>query len=205
MGCLNYVLRSSFLFSAFLLCVFHAAAQKTISVDGREFTRYRPKYFSPHRGLFYSIYFSPVVTVDPLGFGGKSTYGMALGSQISLWESKTAENPLTGIKIRGFYAAFGHEYYPQQYSKTYASLWLRIKAFIPLAGKIDYIYASGYGKTGITLRYCAGFEVKKITIFVCGESWFYYALGGPHPNFDTKYTNAGEIMAVIPIFTRKEK
>ena len=205
MGCLKYALRFSFLFTAFVICVFQAYAQNSISVDGKEFTRYRPKYFSPHRGIFYSIFLSPVVTVDPLGFGGKSTYGMSLGSQIRLWESKTPENLLTGIKIRGFYTAFGHEYYPQQYSKTYASLWLRFKAFIPLAGKIDYIYASGYGLKGLTIRYCAGFEVKKITIFVCGESWFYYALGGRHPNFETPYTNAGEIMAVIPVFTRKEK
>lgn len=179
--------------------------QDTISVGGKVFQRYRPKYFSPHRGLFYSIYVSPVITIDPLGFGGKSALGVSLGSKFRLWESKTPENLLTGIKIRGFYTAFGYEYYPRQYSKSYASLWMRIKAFIPLAGKADLIYASGYGLRGISTRYCVGFEVKSITIFLCGEFYFYHALGSTHPNFESPYTNAGEIMAVIPLINRKEK
>lgn len=205
MGYLKCTLRFCSLFAALLICFLDTAAQSTISVDGKNFIGYKPKYFRPHRGIFYSIYLSPVFTVDPLGLGGKSTYGMALGSQIRLWESKTPENLLTGLKIKGLYTAFGYEYYPRQYSKTYASLWLRIKAFIPLAGKIDYIYASGYGLKGITVRYGVGFEVKRITIFLCGELWYFHALGGRHPNFETPYTNAGEIMAIIPVFTRKEK
>ena len=203
--CFNWNMRFCFLSVAFLIGAFHAGAQNTISVDGKAFTRYSRKYFKPHRGIFYSLYLSPLVTVDPLGLGGKSTYGISLGSQFRLWESKTPENLLTGLKVKGFYTAVGYEFYPKQYDKVYASLWLRFKAFIPLDGKIDYIYAYGYGLKGLTIRYCVGFEVKRITIFVCGEFYFFQALGGLHPNFETPYTNAGEIMAVIPVFTRKEK
>ena len=205
MNCFIGIMRSCYLCSAFVIGAFDAGAQNTISVDGKEFTSYKPKYFTSHRGIFYSVYLSPVLTVDPLGLGGKSTYGLSIGSQISLWENKTPDNVLTGLKIKGLYTALGYEYYPRQYDKAYASLWIRIKAFIPLAGKIDYIYAYGYGLQGITTRYCVGFEVKKITIFLCGEIWFKHLLGGPHPNFETPYSNHGEIMAVIPVFSRKEK
>ena len=180
-------------------------SQGTINVDGKEFVKARPAYFKPHRGLFYSVYISPVVTVDPLAFGGKSTFGASLGSKFNLWESKTPESPLTGLKIRGFYTAIGYEYYPKQYDKAYASIWMRCKAIIPLSAKADAIYATGYGLKGFSARYCVGFEVGVVTIFLCGEVWYSKALEGPHPVTRSPYTNAGEIMAVVPLWTRKEK
>ncbi len=181
------------------------AAQKT-TIDGKEFQPYSASHFKPHRGLFYQIYLSPVVTVDPLGISGSSTYGISLGSRINLWESKTPDKKLSGLKMKGFYLAGGYEYYPQQYDKIYTSLWLRIKTFMPLAAKADLIYATGYGLQGITYRFCVGFEVKTISLFFCGEiSGSFYKYLGPHPNTESPYGNAGSILAVIPVFTRKEK
>lgn len=182
-----------------------ATAQGT-TIDGKEFESYRAGHFKPHRGLFYQLYLSPVVTVDPLGISGKSTYGISLGSRINLWESKTPDKKLSGLKMKGFYFAGGYEYYPQQYDKIYGSLWLRIKTFMPIAAKADLIYATGYGLQGITYRFCVGFEVKSISIFFCGEiSGSFYKYLGPHPNTESPYGNAGSILAIIPVFTRKEK
>jgi hypothetical protein len=201
----NSAVKALLLLPCLVFYGFFLAAQQNVTVDGQNFNRYNRRYFSPHRGLFYTIYVSPVLTVDPLGFGGKSTYGIALGSRIRLWESKTPDNSFTGLKIAGLYTALAYEYYPKQYDKIYASLWLRVKSFIPLAGRADYIYAKGYGLSGISYRFGVGTEVKGISLFVCGEYYFSHALGGPHPNSESPYTNAGEILAVIPIFTRKEK
>ncbi len=191
-----------------ILCIcamnFIGAVAQPAMVDGKIFNPYRAGHFRPHRGIYYSLFVSPVLTIDPLGFGEKSTYGISLGSQIRLWESKTPENILSGFKFKGLYTAAGYEYYPQQYDKIYASLWLRIHAFIPLCGKFDYIYATGYGLKGISYRFCAGVEFRKVSLFLCGEYYFYQLLG-PHPNSESPYTNAGEIMAIIPVFTRKEK
>lgn len=179
---------------------------QTITIDGKKFQPYRASHFRPHRGIFYQLYVSPVVTVDPLGISGPSTYGIALGSRINLWESRTPDRKLSGLKMKGFYLAGGYEYYPQQYDMIYGSLWLRIKTFMPIAAKADLIYATGYGLRGITYRFCVGFEVRTVSIFFCGSiSGSFYNLLGPHPNTESPYGNAGSILAIIPVFTRKEK
>jgi hypothetical protein len=184
---------------------FQACGQDKLNRDGQGFVKYKRNYFSPHRGLFYSFYVSPVLTVDPLGIGGRSTYAIALGTQIRIWESKSADKSLTGLKLKGFYTAFGYEYYPKQIDKVYASLWIRFKTFMPLTGKIDAIYAYGNGRKGMAARTCVGFELKKISIFVCGETTGFRSFFGPHPYSDSPYTNVGEILAIIPVFTRVEK
>ena len=189
----------------FLIGLPQASGQEKTSLEGKEFTKYNRHYFSPHRGLFYSFYISPVLTVDPLGLGGKSTYALALGTQIRIWENKSADRSLTGLKLKGFYTAFGYEYYPRQIDKVYTSLWIRIKTFMPLTGKIDLIYAYGNGRKGLASRVCVGFEVKKISIFLCGETTGFRSAFGPHPYSDSPYTNAGEILAIIPVFSRVEK
>lgn len=181
------------------------SAQKT-TIDGKEFESYRAGRFKPHRGIFYQFYVSPVITVDPLGLGGMSTYGVSLGSRINLWESKTPDKKFSGLKMKGIYLAGGYEYYPQQYDKIYGSLWFRIKTFMPIAAKLDMIYATGNGLQGFSSRFCFGFEVKKISIFLCGETYRAYdPVLGYHPNTETQYANAGSILAIIPILTRKEK
>jgi hypothetical protein len=188
-----------------ILAGIDASGQKT-TIDGKEFESYRAGHFRPHRGLFYQFYVSPVITVDPLGLGGMSTYGMSLGARINVWESKTPDKKFSGLKMKGFYLAGGYEYYPQQYDKIYGSFWLRIKTFMPITAKVDMIYATGYGLQGFSSRFCFGFEVKKISIFLCGETYRAYQAGlGYHPNSETPYANAGSIMAIIPIYTRKEK
>jgi len=189
----------------FLVGFFQAGGQDKISLEGKEFTKYNRNYFSPHRGLFYSFYVSPVLTVDPLGLGGKSTYAISLGTQIRVWENKSPDKSLTGLKLKGFYTAFGYEYYPRQIDKVYTSLWIRIKTFMPLTGKIDVVYAYGNSRKGLASRYCVGFELKKISIFFCGEITGFTKVFGPHPYWDSPYTNVGEILAVIPVFTRVEK
>jgi len=184
---------------------FQASGQDNRTGDEKGFTKYNRNSFSPHRGLFYSFYVSPVLTVDPLGIGGRSTYAIALGTQVRIWESKSADKSLTGLKLKGFYTAFGYEYYPKQIDKVYASLWIRFKTFMPLTGKIDAIYAYGNGRKGLASRVCVGFELKKISIFACGETTGFTSFFGPHPYADSPYTNVGEILAIIPVFTRVEK
>lgn len=181
-------------------------AQDTRQIDGQTYTPYRASYFKPHRGLFYTLFVTPVVTVDPLGFGGTSTYGIGAGARLNIWESKTPPGKLSGLKMTGFYGAAAFEYYPKQYNKSYASLWLRIKTIVPLAARADLVYSTGYGLQGITYRYCFGFEVKKITLFFCGETggpWFTYL--GPHPRTESPYANSGSILLVIPVYERKDK
>jgi len=180
-------------------------AQNTIDADGKSFTRYSPKYFRPHRGIFYTLYVSPVLTVDPLALGGKSTYAISVGSRIRLWESYSANDKLGGLKLKGIYTAVGYEYYPQQYSKSYISLWARVQNFLPIAFKGDLIYARGYGLQGFSSRYGIGVEVKSISLFLCGEIYQIHSSLGYHPNSETPYTNAGEILAIIPIYSRKDK
>ena len=189
-----------------LLFLISTSFAQTASVDGKEFTRYKGSYFNPHRGLFYNIYLSPIYTVDPLGFGGKSTYGLGLGTRINLWESKTPATKYSGLKFTGLYLAFAYEYYPQQYKKMYTSLWIRVKALIPLTAKADILYATGYGLKGVTYRYCFGFEVKSFSLFLCGETGGPFPVDlGKHPNTVSPYTNVGAIMLTVPIYTRKEK
>ena len=199
-------LKRACLLTCVTLIVFSASAQNSTEVDGKTFTRYQPKFFKPHRGIFYTLFVSPVVTVDPLQLGGKSTYALAVGSRFRIWESYTANNKFGGLKLKGIYTAVAYEYYPQQYSKTYVSMWARVQNFLPIAFKADLIYARGYGLQGITSRWGIGVEVKNISFFLCGE--LYTARSpvlGLHPNAETPYTNAGEILAIIPIYNRKEK
>lgn len=191
----------------FLFTLSSFAQNSTTEVDGKTFTRYQPKYFRPHRGVFYTLFVSPVITLDPLDITGKSsTYGISLGSRFRIWESYTANNKLGGLKLKGFYTAIGHEYYPQQYSKTYFSVWARIQNFLPIAFKGDVIYAHGYGLRGWSGRWGIGIELKKITVFLCGETYTYKSPEfGLHPNTRSPYTNAGEFLVIIPIYSRKEK
>jgi hypothetical protein len=197
-------LKSLGLPACFVCLMIASQAQNTTEVDGKTFTRYQSKYFRPHRGIFYTLFVSPVVTVDPLNLGGKSTYAIAVGSRFRIWESYTANNKLGGLKLKGIYTAVAYEYYPQQYSKTYLSLWARIQNFLPIAFKGDLIYARGYGLQGFSSRYGIGIELKNISLFLCGEL---YKADSPrfgfHPNTESPYTNAGEILAIIPIYDRK--
>lgn len=177
-----------------------------LQVDGKSFTPYQSSHFRPHRGLFYSIFVSPVVTVDPLGFGGESTYAIGAGIRVNLWESKTPPGHLSGLKMTGIYLATGMEYYPQQYDKYYVSLWLRMKTMVPLVAKADLVYGTGYGLHGVLYRYGFGFEVRKVTVLFCGESQgpFFVDLG-KHPNTQSPYANAGAILLIIPVFERKDR
>lgn len=195
-----------FWFGVTILCGAIGCKAQTTSVDGKEFTQYNAGHFKPHRGLFYNVFVSPVYTVDPLGFGGASTFGLGLGTRINLWESKTPSSKYTGLKIMGLYTALGFEYYPEQYNKMHLSLWLRIKALIPLAARGDIIYARGYGLQGINYRYCFGFEIKRVTVFLCGETGgpFFVDLG-KSPKTVSPYANSGAIMLIIPILQRKDK
>ena len=195
---------SRMLCAAIIICFSAHGYAQTRNLDGKEYKRYSSSYFKPHRGLFYNIYFSPVYTVDPLGFGGKSTYGLGLGTRINLWESKTPASKYSGMKVTGLYLAFAYEYYPQQYNKTYGSLWVRIKALIPLAARMDILYCTGYGLQGVNYRYCFGFEVKSVTVFICGEVTGYFPIKfGQSPKEVSPYANAGAIMLNIPLYTRK--
>ena len=200
------VLRCSSLLICTLFLTIHSYAQNSTEVDGKTFTRYQSKYFRPHRGVFYTLFVSPVVTVDPLDLGGKPAYAISLGSRFRIWESYAANNKLGGLKLKGIYTAIGHEYYPQQYNKTYFSMWVRIQNFLPIAFKGDLIYAQGYGLRGLSSRWGIGIELKNITVFLCGETYKVYSPEmGYHPNVKSPYTNAGEFLVIIPIYSRKEK
>lgn len=182
------------------------SAQDTKEVDGKTYSAYQASHFKPHRGLFYSLYASPVVTVDPLGFGGTSTYGLGIGVRLNLWESKTPPGKYSGLKMTGIYTAVAYEYYPQQYDKSHISLWFRLKTIIPLAARADIVYSKGYGLQGITYRYAVGIEIMKMTLFFCGETggpWFTDL--GTHPKVESPYANAGSILLIIPVYERKDK
>jgi len=189
-----------------LIFTFSCHAQDKIQVDGKDFTKYKRSYFSPHRGIFYSFYLSPVLTVDPLGLGGKSTYGASAGVRVNLWESKAPEVRFSGLRVRGLYWATGYEYYPRQFDRIYTSLWLRIKTFLPIAARADALYDYGYGLRGTAERYCIGIEIKKMTLFLCGETvTTYYKPWGFSPETRSPYTNAGAIMLVIPVLSRIDR
>lgn len=187
----------------FSISIASSAQQKT--QDGQTYALYKPGHFKPGHGLAYSVFVSPVLTVDPMGFGGKSTYALGAGARINLWESKTPDNLLQGLKIKGLYTAFGYEYYPQQYDKLYASLWLRIKTFMPIAARVDKVLDIGETVTGSSLRVCFGFEVKSVTVFLCGVTGFSLR----HPdNIETHYANSGAVMVIVPVYnhsTRKNQ
>ncbi|HEX8039299.1 MAG TPA: hypothetical protein VF490_09105 [Chryseosolibacter sp.] len=169
-------------------------------IDGKTFKAYKAGAFKPKRPLLYNVYVSPVLTVDPLGISGKSTYGVGIGSRINLWESKASDNSLQGLRIKGFYTSFGYEYFPLQSDNVYASLWLRIKTFMPLAGRIDRVFSFGNGLKGTSTRYCLGFEVKGISVFLAGTTTrFLSPVFGEHPYLNSPYTNVGSILLVVPI------
>lgn len=170
-------------------------------IDGKEYSAYRPKYFRPKIKVNYNLYFSPVLTVDPLSIGGKSAYALSIGTRINLWEYKSPIKALQGLKVNGWYIGGGYEYYPQQYDKIYGSLWIRIKTFMQFVGRLDAVYSYGYGLQGTGARYCAGFEVKKISVLVCGEL---FGINQPnHPHTRSEYFNQAAIFVIIPVYTRK--
>jgi hypothetical protein len=180
----------------------HLFAQTKL-IDGQNYTRYKPGLFKPKKGLDYTIYFSPVLTIDPLGVGGKSTYAIGAGTNVVLWESKSAANSLQGLKIQNFYMGLGYEYYPQQYDKLYISMGIRIKTFMPLAARMERFIDFGENAIGTSARFCFGFEIKKITIFLCGVSDYRVFSKDPtvfHPFVYSKYSNAGAILLVIPVY-----
>ena len=185
----------------FLLAHFSFVTAQEKNIDGQNYTKYKPGYFKPKRGLNYSLYVAPVLTVDPLGIGGKSTYALSVGSQFRLWESKTPDNALRGLHVKGWYTAIGYEYYPQQFDNLYASLWFRVKTFMPLAARVDGMYSFGETGRGLSIRYCFGIEIKRITILACGvyTKWA-VANWGWHPSLDSPYTNVGAITILIPFY-----
>lgn len=183
-----------------------AIAQQKI-IEGQSFTRYKPGYFKPKRGLNYMIYVSPVLTVDPLGLGGRSTYALALGSRIPLWESRLTDHALQGLRIKGLYTAIAYEYYPQQFDNIYMSLWLRIKTFMPIVARVDGLYSYGSGRQGLMTRFCFGFEIRKFTLLASGTIYSHnsYLLFGDHPTTTSPYSNAGAIELVIPVYNHERK
>ena len=197
--------RSIFLFLIFCLLLTRAekilAQSKTI--DGQNYTLYKAGYFKPKRGVDYSLFVSPVLTVDPLGVGGKSTYALGVGTNVVLWESKSASTSLQGLKIQNLYMGLGYEYYPQQYDKIYISMGIRIKTFMPLAARMERFLDIGENSIGTSARFCFGFEIKKITIFLCGVSDYRVFSKDPavlHPYTESNYANAGAILLVIPVY-----
>lgn len=175
-----------------------AQSQKK-SFDEKEFSSYRPGAFRLKRGLFYTLYISPVYTVDPLGIGGKSTYALSLAARINVWESKSPV--VKGMKIKGWYIGGGYEFYPQQFDMIYFSSWMRVKTFLPLVGKIDNIYAFEGSQRGFLTRYCLGVEVKKLSIMLSGTNTRFIR-GAEHPVSNSEYTTVGSIIVIIPLYTR---
>ena len=191
--------RHLFLFTSLIVFVFADAAAQQKTIDGKDFSTYKPGAFKPKHGLYYSLFVSPVYTIDPLGLGGKSTYALSLGARINLWESKSPD--LKGLKIKGWYIGGGYEYYPQQFDMAYLSIWLRVKTFIPLVGKIDKIYAYDGTYRGLMTRYCIGVEVKKLSLMLSGST-FGPINGEDQPVYYSEYTTAGSIILIIPLYTR---
>jgi hypothetical protein len=198
------------LLTAMVLAIAIFAGTTTLAqnnaVNTLPFSRYKPSDFRGKLHLNYSIYVTPMITVDPLGLGGKSAYALSLGTRIHLWESKQQTALLSGLQLRGIYGALGYEYFPQQFDNFYGSLWFRIKTFIPISARMDALYSFGEGRHGIASRFCFGVEVRTLTLLLSGTI---YSAGtqqifGEHPVYYTDYSNAGAIMLVIP-FYRNEK
>jgi len=190
-----------FLPALFMVFIYHASGAQDLAFDGKTFRPYHAKFFKPKRPLQYNLYLSPVLTVDPLGLGGKSTYGMGAGSRINLWESKSSDNNLQGLRIKGFYTAAGYELFPRQSDNVYASLWMRVSTFMPLTARIDYVYSYGKGLRGMSTRYCVGFEVKNVSLFLAGTTTrFLSERFGDHPYLDSPYSNVGSILLVVPLY-----
>lgn len=197
-------LNKSFLFlPAFVFVLSFAECQ--VIVDGKTFSAYSRKHFRPHRGLFYQIYASPLLTVDPLALGGKTTYAAAVGARFNVWESRSPYQKLSGLRVHGFYFGGAYEFYPQQFDKLYSSFWLRFKSIMPITARVDFILAHGYGLVGFSRRYGFGFEVKNMTVLLCGEyQWGYYEGLGWHPVTESKYANQGSIHLIVPLIVRNQ-
>jgi hypothetical protein len=190
-------LTSVFIATASLIIVLSCSAlAQTKTLNGKEYTEYKRKHFQPKKSLSYSIFVSPVLTVDPLGVRGKSTYAFGGGGTITLWESKAQSSALQGLKLQSFYIGAGFENYPQTFDKVYFSLGLRIKTFIPIAARMERMIDIG-DKVGTSARFCLGLEFKRVTLFVCGVTGY----SPDTPVFDSPYSNAGALLLVIPVYT----
>jgi hypothetical protein len=173
---------------------------QAVLIDGKAYAPYHAGAFRSKRPLQYNLYLSPLLTVDPLGISGKSTYGIGAGWRINLWETKSKDNSLQGLKIKGFYGALGYEYFPRQSDNIYASIWLRVKTFMPIAGRIDRVFSYGDGLKGTSTRYCLGFEIRSISVFLAGTTTqFISPVFGEHPYLNSPYANVGSILLVIPV------
>jgi hypothetical protein len=174
-----------------------SALAQTKTLNGKEYTKYKRKHFEPKKGLSYSFFVSPVITVDPLGVRGKSTYAFGGGGTLTLWESKAASSALQGLKLQSLYIGAGFENYPQSFDKVYFALGLRIKTFIPIAARMEQMIDIAGDKVGTSVRFCLGLEFKRVTLFVCGVTGYSIET----PVFDSPYSNAGAILLVIPVYT----
>lgn len=190
----------------FLAQVVPAQAQKT--VDGQTFTLYKARHFKSKKTLHYNLFLAPLITVDPLGLGGKSTYALSAGSQVTLWESKHNVKLLQGLRFKELYTTLGYEFFPKQFDNLYASLGIRIKTFMPIVARMDGMYSFGDGRRGIATRFCFGFEVERFTVLLSGtiiSSNSYKLFGDFHPTAYSSYSNAGGILLLIPIYNHKAK
>jgi hypothetical protein len=174
------------------------------STNDAPFSRYRASDFRKTH-LNYILYVSPLITVDPLGLGGKSAYAISIGTRINLWESKEQTALLSGLKLRGIYGAVGYDFFPQQFDNVYGSLWFRIRTFIPISARMDALYSFGNGRQGVASRFCFGVEVGQLTLLLSGTLYSASTLKifGEHPVYYTEYSNAGAIMLVIPVYRNK--
>ena len=193
---LKHVFLRTFLPLQIILCArIDIAYSQTKEIDNKTFTAYRASDFRPPAKILFSIYVSPVFTFDPMGRGGKSTYGVSLGAAINLWESKL---PTSRNIIKGIYLGAGYEYYPQTFDLTYLSLWLRFRALVPLVVKFDEAYSKDGLKSGFTTRYGIGVDIKRISILICGS--YYHNESTDHPAMDAEYTHDATLMVIIPIY-----
>ena len=198
---LQYLSYQCVIITSCLGFIFSSLDAQVNTFDGKTFKPYKSAYFKPKRGLQYNLYLSTLLTVDPLGIGGKSTYALGIGSRINIWESKVSGHNLQGLKITGFYTGFGYDLYPQQSDDVYASLWLRLKTFMPITGKIDVVYSYGNELKGLSSRYCVGFEIKNIAVLLTGSIHnFTSPVFGDHPHLNSPYSNVGSIMLIVPVY-----
>lgn len=181
-----------------------AYSQKAL-IDGLPFSPYKSSDFRGKINLKYQLYVSPLLTVDPLGLGGRSAYALGVGARVNIWESKEETTLLSGLRLRGVYGALGYEYFPQQFDNVYGSIWFRIRTFIPISARVDALYSFGEGRQGIASRFCFGVEVKQFALLLSGT--IYSALSrqifGEHPIYHSEYSNAGGIMLIIPVYHNK--
>ena len=190
----------------FYFCISSGVNAQQKQIDGQTFTRYKPGYFKPKRGLNYSLIAAAIYTVDPLGIGGKSTYGISPIANIRLWGSKSEERARYGLHISEWYTSIGYDFFPRQFDNVFASIGVRIKTFMPLSLRMDAIYSYGYGLIGTSTRFCVGFEIGKVTFFATGTtSGGTTPYFGEHPYMRSPYFNAGSIMLLIPVYNHEAR